>query len=104
MKFESSDSPLREPVSDSMQADEYDAATMLTSDECARYADCGAYPRSQVAQMYSGFCAGASAAYGTPASQHCFTLRRILVRPTCHATAAHILRRTFRLTCVQVVS
>jgi hypothetical protein len=37
---------------------------------------------------------------GTPASEHRFTLRRVLARPTCHTTTAHIVRRNSLLTCV----
>ena len=56
-----------EPVN-SMHTDDYDGATTATFDEHAHDADSGAYPRSQVAQMYSGSGAESNAASGTPAS------------------------------------
>jgi hypothetical protein len=60
----------------------------------AHDADSGAYPRSQVTQMYSSSCAEANAASGThSASQPCFTRRRVLGRPTCRTAAAPIVCR-----------
>jgi hypothetical protein len=76
-----------------MHTEDYDGATMATFDEHAHDTDSGAYPRSQVAQMYSGSCAESDAASGTPVSRPCFTRRRVLARPTCRTAAAPIVRR-----------
>ncbi len=79
-----------------MHTDDYDGATMATFDEHAHDTDSGAYPRSQVAQMYSSSCAESNAASGTPVSRPCFTRRRVLARPTCRTAAAPIVRRNSR--------
>ena len=76
-----------------MHTDDYDGDTTATFDEHAHDTDTGAYPRSQVAQMYSGSYAESNAASGTPVSRPCFTRRRVLARPTCRTAAAPIVRR-----------